>query len=217
MSEEENKTKSLGAGSLSKPGLKSTVRSSEPAEKRTHSEVAESSFGDEITMMNKQLEQMNNDLHETRESVKELLSKEEMKDFIVSTINLELEKKVAEEIEKKVEQKLKEKTEELNNRLDMLVYENLQLKEEVETLKNSAEEALQRSNYNEQYSRKNNVKIMGIAELTDETEESLTDKVLWNTSHQGQGDCWSIQDYGPPPNSRKIRDAQAGLDETHEQ
>lgn len=89
-----------------------------------------------------------------------------MRDLIVSTINvinLELEKKVAEEIEKKVEQKLKEKTEELKNRLAMFVYENWQLKEEVGTLKNSAEEALQRSNYNEQYSMKNNVKIMGIA------------------------------------------------------
>ena len=67
MSVEENKTKSSGAsGSSSKAGLniqlKSTAKSGQPAEKRTHSEVAESSFGDEITMMNKQLEQMNSDL-----------------------------------------------------------------------------------------------------------------------------------------------------------
>ena len=47
---------------------------------------------------------MNIDLQETRESVKELLSKEEMKTFIVSTIqalNSELEKKIDKVIEKK--------------------------------------------------------------------------------------------------------------------
>ena len=86
---------------------------------------------------------------------------------------------------KKVEEKLKEKNEKLNSRLDLLVYENVQLKEDVESLRNSlnecenyAKEALQKSNYNEQYSRKNNVKIMGVVELEDETEESLTDKVM---------------------------------------
>ena len=45
----------------------------------------------------------------TRESVKDLLSKEQMKNFIVSTIeaiNSELEKKVVEEIEKKVEEQV---------------------------------------------------------------------------------------------------------------
>ena len=86
---------------------------------------------------------------------------------------------------KKVEEKLKEKNEELNSRLDLLVYENVQLKEDVESLRNSlnecenyVKEALQKSNYNEQYSMKNNVKIMGVVELEDETEKSLTDKVI---------------------------------------
>ena len=187
---EEDKIKSSGAsGSSTITGLnisvKSTARSSQPAEKRSHSEVIESSFGDEITMLNKQIEQMNSDLQETRDSIKGLLSKEEMKDFIISTIEalkFELEKKIDKDIEvkvgEKVEEKLKEKTTELHSRLDMLVYENVQLKEEVENLKKTADEALQRSNYNEQYSRKNNVKIMGITESPDETEESLTDKVL---------------------------------------
>ena len=93
--------------------MKSTVKSGQPAEKRTHSDVAKISFGDEITMMNKQLEQMNSDVQKTRESVKDLLSKEGMKNFIVSTIeaiNSELEKKEAGEIEKKAEKKLEKKT-----------------------------------------------------------------------------------------------------------
>ena len=85
---------------------------------------------------------MNIDLQETRESVKELLGKEEMKAFIVSTIqalNSELEKKIDKVIEKKVEEKLKEKDDELNSRLDLLVYENMQLKD-VESLRSSLTE-----------------------------------------------------------------------------
>ena len=108
MSGEENKLKGA-SGSSATTGLniqlKSTVRpSTGQPEKRTHSEVARSSFGDEISMIDKQLKQMNIDLQETRESVKELLSKEEMKTFIVSTIqalNSELEKKIDKVIEKK--------------------------------------------------------------------------------------------------------------------
>ena len=36
---------------------------------------------------------------------------------------------------------------------------------------------MQKSNYNEQYSRKNNIKIMGVTETTDETVEELMDNV----------------------------------------
>ena len=90
----------------------------------------------------KQLEQMNIDLQENQGKCKELLGKEEMKTFIVSTIqalNSELEKKIDKVIEKKVEEKLKEKNEELNSRLDLLVYENMQLKD-VESLRSSLNE-----------------------------------------------------------------------------
>ena len=84
---EEDKIKS--SGSSTKTGLnlsvKSAARSSQPAEKRSHSEVTESNFGDEVTMLNKQIEQMNSDLQETRDSIKGLLSKDEIKNFIVRT------------------------------------------------------------------------------------------------------------------------------------
>lgn len=202
MSEEIKSTSSEASSSAARTGInievKSTVRSGQSGqpEKRSHSEVADSSFGDEVTMLNKQLEKMNTDLQETRESVKGLLSKEEMKAFIVSTVEAvtaQIEKKmrkrldkiIDEKVEQTVEEKVKEKNAELNDRLDSLVLENIKLKEDVENLKASFKEcekytktALRKSNTNEQYSRKNNVKIMGIVETEDETEESLTQKVI---------------------------------------
>lgn len=193
---EENKDTSSGASSsATKAGLnimtKSTVKGTGQPEKRSHSEVAESSFGDEISMLNKQLEQINTDLQQTRDSVKGLMNKDEMQTFIVSTVETlikqmetRIQKNLETELEKKLEGKLKEKTAELNDRLDGLVFENVQLREEVDSLKNSqsecekyTKEAMERSNRNEQYSRKNNVKIMGVEEQESETEESLTERV----------------------------------------
>lgn len=190
----ENKDTSSGApSSAAKAGL--TVKGTGQPEKRAHSEVAESSFGDEISMLNKQLEQITIDLQQTRDSVKELMPKDEMQTFIVSTVEAlmkqmearikkNLETEIEKKMEKKLEQNLKEKTTELNDRLDGLVYDNVQLREEVDKLKNSqseyeiyTKEAIERSNRNEQYSRKNNVKIMGIEHPDDETEESLTERV----------------------------------------
>ena len=40
------------------------------------------------------------------------------------------------------------------------------------------QEALERSNYNEQFSRKNNVKILGIKDVENETEAKLTERVI---------------------------------------
>ena len=157
-------------------------------EKRSYSEVVESSFGDEITMIDKQLEQMNSDIKKTRESVQSLLNKEELKAFIVSTveaISIEIEKRLVITIGKQTEEKFKEKNDELHQRLDMLVYENVQMKEQIEDLTSRLSEseknsktALQKSNINEQYSRKNNIKIMGVEELENETEQSLTEQVI---------------------------------------
>ena len=179
-------------------------------EKRSYSEVVESSFGDEITMINKQLEQMNSDIKETRESVQSLLNIEELKAFIVSTveaISIEIEKRLVITIGKQMEEKFKEKNDELHQRLDMLVYENVQMKEQIEDLtsrlcesekkkkkkkknnkkkkkktttkkQKNSKTALQKSNINKQYSRKHNIKIMGVEEVENETEQSLTEQVI---------------------------------------
>ena len=62
----------------------------------------------------------------------------------------------------------------------MLTYENVQLREENDNLKNRidknetvAHTALEISNRNEQYSRKNNIKFMGANEEENENEEGL--------------------------------------------
>ena len=89
-----------------------------------------------------------------------------------------------EKIVEKLEEKLNDKMTEMNNRMDLLVYDNVQLKEENDKLKDRldknekvARSAMEKSNMNEQYSRKNNIKIMGVVEEDDETEERLTEKI----------------------------------------
>ena len=56
---------------LSKPGTKR----SKPLEKRAHSEVANSSLGDEVTSLQKQLDQLTSDIKCTRDDVKNLMKK----------------------------------------------------------------------------------------------------------------------------------------------
>ena len=58
------------------------------------------------------------------------------------------------------------------------------MEEEIEK-KNVSEEAITKANYNEQYSRKNNVKILDIKELPSENEESLTRTVTDTLNTQG--------------------------------
>ena len=54
-------------------------------EKRPATEMDNSSFGDEITMIDRQLEQLSEDTKETKDKVKNM-SKDELKDFITTTV-----------------------------------------------------------------------------------------------------------------------------------
>ena len=180
-----------------------TARSTEQKEKRTHSEVADSSLGDEFTSIQRQLDQLSSEVKQTREDFKTLMTKEEMKSFIKTTIqnmitNLQtkveeslirrvdkkLDEKLESDLEEKLDEKIKEKLKEASDRMDLLTYETVHLKEEVDKLqkeliatKKVAQTASQRANTNEQYSRKNNIKIMGVVEDADEDEQKLTRKV----------------------------------------
>ena len=82
--------------------------SSTQVEKRPHSDVAESSFGDEFTMIHTQLDQMNSEIKQTGAHVKGMLSKEELKDFIKSTVK-DVVQTVMNELENKLEQGLEQK------------------------------------------------------------------------------------------------------------
>ena len=162
-----------------------------PKEKRAHSEVADTSLGDEFTSIHRQLDQLTSDIQQTRDELKNIMKKDEMRKFISDTItNMfkkvenKLEEKLDEKIERKVEEKVNEKLAEVNDRLDRLVYENVQLREDNDRLRNRldnnekvAQSAMKKSNRNEQYSRKNNIKIMGVREEDEETEEMLIEKI----------------------------------------
>ena len=65
--------------------------------KRTISEVSESS-AEELTILNQQLEHLTSDLKDTKDRVMNLMSKDEVQNFISETIN-----KVMSSVEKKIE------------------------------------------------------------------------------------------------------------------
>ena len=121
-----------------------------------------------------------------------MLSKDELKDFITTTVTTfmkELEVRLKNDLEKKVKEVVTERTTELSDRLDSLTFENVQLRECLERAEKKmkanetlAQKAMQKSNHNEQYSRKN-IKIMGVTETEDETVEMLTDKIC-NTLYE---------------------------------
>ena len=79
---------------------------------------------------------------------------------------------------------MKETLNEVNDRLDLMIYEKVKLREDVDDLKKKLNKnetiaiaAAQKANVNEQYSRKNNIKIMCVVEDDGETEDSLTKKL----------------------------------------
>ena len=59
-----DKTKGVTVSTVSTPS-----KTAEQKEKRPHSEVAESSFGDELASIQKQLDQMCTDIHQTRDDL----------------------------------------------------------------------------------------------------------------------------------------------------
>ena len=88
-------------------------------------------------------------------------------------------------VEEEVKDKMTVHLTELNDRLDNMVFENGDIKDRLDKVENQLKKekertksALERSNYNEQFSRKNNVKIMGVEVLEDETEVKLTAEIL---------------------------------------
>ncbi|KAH3789170.1 hypothetical protein DPMN_167342 [Dreissena polymorpha] len=103
-----------------------------------------------------------------------------------------MEEKIQQSVKKQVEDKVKD----LNEHIKGLEFENETFKETISSIKNDCkqsieniktqinenaqecDDAIKRSNHNEQYSRKNNVKIMDIQEDKQESIENLTSKVM---------------------------------------
>lgn len=158
--------------------------------KRPNSEVSPNSSLDELNVLSHQLEGLTEDVKLIRGDLKSIMKKEDMETFIKSTIS-EIVKDLTDNMDMTISLKVEEKTKEISQKLSESEKDNEGLRKEVMTLKtqikNQSEKiedidtrskaALCKSNYNEQYSRKNNVKIMDVAEKANETEQDLINTV----------------------------------------
>ncbi|KAH3753918.1 hypothetical protein DPMN_188570 [Dreissena polymorpha] len=103
--------------------------------------------------------------------------------------------KIEENMNNKIEHIVSSKINEMQSKIDSLEFDNTNLKEKIQKIEDtttsenkSQQEQVnkayelsklvhQKANYNEQYSRKNNIKILNIQENRDESEESLAKTV----------------------------------------
>ena len=157
--------------------------------RRTHQE----SSAEELMILSTNIEELTSDLKDMRENVTTLIgkndammTKDDMKTFIKSTVE-SIMTEINKSIDITIDIKIKEKTKQLSSEVKSLKDENkcLQAKlqkaqissEAVEKAEKMAKLALEKANHNEQYSRKNNFKIMDLKESGMESEESLTSEV----------------------------------------
>ncbi|KAH3696827.1 hypothetical protein DPMN_084305 [Dreissena polymorpha] len=149
---------------------------------------------EELTNIHTQLEARTKGIGELREDLKSVLKREEIEELIKNTVST-IMKKIKESMLKQFEHEVKNRTNTFKEQIAGLEFENGQLKQTIVELKSSTtksiteletqvgrlndtiREALKLANYNEQYSRKNNVKILNITESSNETETSLTQTV----------------------------------------
>ncbi|KAH3786684.1 hypothetical protein DPMN_164793 [Dreissena polymorpha] len=129
-----------------------------------------------------------------REELKSMLKQEEIEKLITSTITT-IMAKIEENMNNKIEHLVSSKFNEMQSKIDSLEFDNTNLKEKlqkIEDITTSENKSLQeqvnkayalsklahqKANYNEQYFRKNNIKILNIQENRDESEELLTKTV----------------------------------------
>ena len=171
-----------------KPGVSSDHTTPAKA-KRPFKEVANSS-AEEIVLLSHQIEELATELRAVGSSVNDLRAKTEdamtkgdMKTFIKATVQ-DIMTEINKNIEVTIDIKVQERTKKWQEEIDMLREENDQLKLKLINInKNSlsfqktANLALEKANYNEQYSRKNNIKIMNIREEAGEDDSTLLNKV----------------------------------------
>lgn len=164
---------------------KGKARSSSQAAKRTCDDLSDTSM-EEITILTHQVDNVHKEVRDIKKALKDLLKKEDIQALIQETVKTTV-KELEQNLERSIERKIKERSVELSDRLDSLVYENCELKEKIEQRDRQIQEfedrikkaeelskaSMKKANYNEQYSRKNNIKIMGLVEKPSETNETL--------------------------------------------
>ena len=174
------------AKTLAKPN---TASGKAPNPKRPNSDVCNTT-AEEISFMGTQIDTMTEDMKEIRGSLKDIMRREEMEKFIHQTVT-KIITELNENMEVTISIKVDEKTKPLQDKINTLESENKSLRDDMKTLKTTitkqgsklaecearSKDALSKSNYNEQYSRKNNVKIMDLAEKPSESENDLITEV----------------------------------------
>ena len=173
-----------------KHGMKgSTPQGSKPSKTRTMGTTVNTSL-DDMSCISNQLEDLCEEMKTMRGDLNMIMKRDEMETFIKDTISKAISE-MNENMEMSIAMKVEEKTKELQNQIQTLENENEKLSREISNMtrqmKISGEnmkEAEKRSklalimtNYNEQYSRKHNIKIIGVGETQEESEEILTTKI----------------------------------------
>ena len=170
-------------------GASSTSSASTPSSVKVPSSSKEESSDisiDELGMINSQLLDLVEEIKIVREDLKMVMKRDDMIAFIKETVT-KIVNDLTENMDVTISMKVEDKTKELKDRMSQMEKENTQLSNQLKELKNEMKDlkdadirskaALSRANFNEQYSRKNNVKIMNLEEKGDETDEKLMREV----------------------------------------
>ena len=162
-----------------------------PLTKRPNSDMSLNTTHEEVSILSTQMGEMTEDLKCIRENLKSVLKKDEMEQFITQTIS-----KIIEDLNQNMEMtiaiKVDEKTKDFKQKIGVLEEDNQSLRREIKALTSAIKKqdvkieecdsrsktAQSKSNQNEQYSRKNNVKIMDLKESGTESESDLISEVF---------------------------------------
>lgn len=178
------------------PGAKDTQANPPKRDKRTHSDVSEESIDSvDIVAIHSELKEIKNALQDTvtKSDLDKLVKQNDLKQ-IVTNIVQQLLSSFKQSITEEFNTKLREKTGKLQDYVDSLNIENENLKErlrqkDIQLLdleKKVADcnirsvDALRSANYNEQYSRKHNIRIVNLPEKPDENLKTEFIKLVKN-------------------------------------
>lgn len=153
---------------------------------------------EEITLISQQLEILTEDVKVMRGEVKSVMKSDEMEKFIKDTVT-SIMTEINENLELTINMKVEEKTKTISEKMKTVQTENESMKKELLTMKaeltkvknncqhaeTQSRNALSKANQNEQYSRKNNIKIMDVPQSSNESIEELTTKVCHLVSEHG--------------------------------
>lgn len=188
----DNKSEKIVMKSTKGSNKGSAINCKEPTPKRPNSDVSPNTSVEEMCIMQQHIEGLAEDVKSMRGDLKNILKKDEMEIFIKTTIK-DIVADLNENMELTISIKVEEKTKNLMQKLEVVQKENEGLKKEIVALKREmkdqnkiiqnvdkrSKDAHSKANYNEQYSRKNNLKIMDMpmTKLDGESEVDLISEV----------------------------------------